>query len=140
MIIGFTGTRNLNGITPARLSALSEFLLELNMTEFHYGDCIGADEFAFNIVTARNQTVEYTRVLRVSHPPINPKYRAFTEADETWTPKEYLVRNHDIVDQSNFLVALPKDPDKEELRSGTWATIRYAESLGWAQGWKIEVF
>ncbi len=35
-----------------------------------------------------------------------------------------LVRNHKIVDGCDFLIAAPHGP--EILRSGTWATIRYA--------------
>jgi len=38
---------------------------------------------------------------------------------------DYLARNHFIVAYSEELVAAPKS-NKEELRSGTWATIRYA--------------
>jgi hypothetical protein len=43
-------------------------------------------------------------------------------------PKPYLVRNHDMVDQSEFLIGTPGE-EQEVLRSGTWATIRYARKL-----------
>lgn len=39
-------------------------------------------------------------------------------------PKPYLVRNKDIVNASEGMLAAPRGP--EELRSGTWSTIRYA--------------
>jgi len=39
-----------------------------------------------------------------------------------------LTRNHDIVDCTELLIACPKSM-KEELRSGTWATVRYARKL-----------
>lgn len=39
--------------------------------------------------------------------------------------KPPLVRNHDIVDSTELLIACPKE-QVEVLRSGTWATIRYA--------------
>ena len=39
-----------------------------------------------------------------------------------------LVRNHKIVGAVHLLIATPKT-DKEELRSGTWATIRYAKKV-----------
>ena len=66
----------------------------------------------------------------VIHPPVDSRYRAhcaqmggkFTEL----SPKPYLKRNHDIVDACDALIVLPKDPEKKELRSGTWATYRYA--------------
>jgi predicted Rossmann fold nucleotide-binding protein DprA/Smf involved in DNA uptake len=43
-------------------------------------------------------------------------------------PRSFLERNHDIVDASEVLVAIPKETE-EVLRSGTWATIRYAHKL-----------
>jgi hypothetical protein len=43
--------------------------------------------------------------------------------------KPYLVRNHEIVDDSQVLIAAPKE-FTEQLRSGTWATIRYARKIG----------
>jgi len=39
--------------------------------------------------------------------------------------KEYLARNKDIVAETEFLIATPKEYT-EILRSGTWATIREA--------------
>jgi hypothetical protein len=44
-----------------------------------------------------------------------------------WPEREYIARNHDIVDASAVLVATPRDW-YEEQRSGTWATIRYARA------------
>ena len=40
--------------------------------------------------------------------------------------KEYLVRNHNIVDSTDMLIGCPKEM-QEQLRSGTLATIRYAK-------------
>ena len=51
--------------------------------------------------------------------------RAFCKGDETRKQKDYLDRNHDIVDETELLIACPKEPE-EITRSGTWATIRYA--------------
>jgi hypothetical protein len=42
--------------------------------------------------------------------------------------KPYLARNRDIVNESDRLITLPKGP--ETLRSGTWATVRYAVEAG----------
>jgi len=47
------------------------------------------------------------------------------EADEYRNPQDYLVRNQDIVNECDVLVATPKE-NNEVLRSGTWATIRRA--------------
>jgi hypothetical protein len=38
-------------------------------------------------------------------------------------------RNHDIVDETELLIACPGEL-AEAVRSGTWATVRYARKLG----------
>ena len=43
--------------------------------------------------------------------------------------KSYLHRNIDIIKNSSLLIACPVDKNKEELRSGTWSTIRQARKL-----------
>jgi len=51
---------------------------------------------------------------------------AYNAVQVTFLPrKEYLTRNHELVDASSVLFACPKGTH-EELRSGTWATVRYA--------------
>lgn len=90
--------------------------------EFHHGDCIGADRDAQEIA---NEDGWYT----VSHPPEIQTKRAFTENDRTEPRKPYLDRNHDIVYETEMLIACPKE-DTEQLRSGTWATVRYARKQG----------
>ena len=57
-------------------------------------------------------------------------------SDQTLPPKDYLDRNHDIVDQTDLLIATPKE-NTEVLRSGTWATIRYAKKIN-KPTWIIE--
>jgi predicted Rossmann fold nucleotide-binding protein DprA/Smf involved in DNA uptake len=52
------------------------------------------------------------------------------EGEEVAEPDEYLKRNRAIVDGSEILVATPKEEDGEALRSGTWATVRYARKMG----------
>lgn len=61
----------------------------------------------------------------VIHPPKDESKRAFSIADEVRGAKPYLQRNKDIVDETDVLIATPKG-NEEELRSGVWATIRYA--------------
>jgi hypothetical protein len=60
------------------------------------------------------------------HPPKDDRYRAYRKSEYIAEPKPYLERNRDIVMRSDVLVAIPKT-DKEDLRSGTWATVRYAQ-------------
>jgi hypothetical protein len=126
MKIGFTGTRKF--LSVVRRESLRNYLENLQKTttlplEFHYGDCIGMDAIAFEV--ARDLGIK-----TICHPPLGERYRAFTEADVILSEKEYIARNHDIVDICDMLIAMPKNPEKEELRSGTWATIRYCTKIG----------
>jgi NAD(P)H-hydrate repair Nnr-like enzyme with NAD(P)H-hydrate dehydratase domain len=118
MIAGFTGTQQ--GMTDNQKETFAKLLERVD--ELHHGDCIGADADAHRIAKDLKKSVH-------SYPPINQSKRAFCDADVINSEKEYLVRNHDIVDSSDFLIATPKG-NKEELRSGTWATIRYARKVG----------
>lgn len=92
----------------------------------HHGDCVGADA-DFHRLSRLNG------LLVVGHPPIKNDLRAFCDFDEIREPKEPLDRNHDIVDESDWMIFTPSG-FKEVLRSGTWATIRYTrkvERAGW---------
>jgi len=80
---------------------------------------VGADSEADSVA-------EELGLYRVTHPPENPKNRAYCVADETHPLKPYTVRDHDIVDASQILVACSKAMH-EIQRSGTWATVRYAQ-------------
>ncbi len=119
--IGFTGTRK--GMTEIQTQTLLDILNLLNFTEVHHGDCIGADS-EFNKLVA----LHFPEVIRIGHPPTNTKARAFSECTILREPKEYAERNHDIVNESLFLLAAPEGP--EVTRSGTWMTIRYAHKIG----------
>jgi predicted Rossmann fold nucleotide-binding protein DprA/Smf involved in DNA uptake len=61
----------------------------------------------------------------IIHPPTDNKLRAYCKSDNYTQPKSYLERNKDIVNSCEQLIACPLTQE-EELRSGTWATIRYA--------------
>lgn len=50
-------------------------------------------------------------------------------SDDIRDPLPPLERNHRIVDACDVLIACPKDA-QEQLRSGTWATVRYARKQG----------
>jgi hypothetical protein len=103
-------------------------LLEMGYTEFHHGDAIGADAQAARIA----KELGYRLVSHPGHPKDknNTMYRAFTNFnDEVREAKLFGVRDHDIVDETDRMVATPVSSE-EELRSGTWATIRYARKKG----------
>lgn len=122
--VGFTGTQN--GMSDQQKIALKQFLEEY-CNEFHHGDCIGADEEAHQIALM----IGIPRI--VIHPPIHVSKRAYCyhkySHEHSFVvqlpPKDYLDRNHDIVNDTMGLIAAPKS-DQEELRSGTWATVRYS--------------
>lgn len=122
MILGFTGTRY--GMTPAQKERFLSFFNFYNIEEFHHGDCVGADEDAHSLVRAA-----FPSIYIVTHPPTNPRFRANCRGDASKSPREYISRNHNIVDISHILIATPREM-KEKQRSGTWATIRYARKTG----------
>lgn len=120
MIVGFTGTQE--GMTLLQKVLFEGVLARVCPDEFHHGDCIGADAEAHALVR-RNAP----RCRIVIHPPEDDAKRAFCEGDEVREPKPYLTRNRVIVACSDELVGAPKTAI-EELRSGTWSTIRYARA------------
>lgn len=119
-IVGFTGTRAV--ITPIQAYTLGMVFSALNPKEAHHGDCKGADQVF-------HQTCMFTKTLVVTHPCNIQEQRGFCEGATTELPiKDPLERNRDIVDQVEIMLATPHTL-QEELRSGTWATIRYARRV-----------
>lgn len=130
-VIGFTGTsRGMNALQKINLRFFLGDLFRPALNgepriEFHHGDCIGADDEAATIAKGIGFWV-------VAHPGF-PKgkrddtvFRAFNpHSDVVLDPKEFIARDHDIVDVSDYMVAAPHT-DRELIRSGTWATVRYA--------------
>ncbi len=117
MIFGFTGTRN--GMSEDQKDTV-RWNLRLG-SEFHHGDCFGADVEAYGIALAMGLKI-------VCHPPENSTMRAFTASFDVIMPKQgYLQRNRAIVDACEILIATPEGYVEQE-RSGTWSTIRYARS------------
>lgn len=116
--VGFTGTQI--GMTEKQKEKAMFLFGVLQMREFHHGDCIGADADAHRMMLLmhRGRWV-------IIHPPLNPSKRAFCKEGKILPEKDYIPRNHDIVDSTDVLIATPKTME-EELRSGTWATVRYA--------------
>jgi len=114
MIASFTGTKK--GMTDKQKNIARGLISRAS--EFHHGSCIGADQEAGDIALSLGLKV-------IIHPPILTKYKANCTGTEIREPKSYMVRDKDIVDEGDYLIATPKG-FSEELRSGTWATVRYA--------------
>lgn len=121
MRIGFTGTQI--GMSQHQKEQFVLKMLELSPVEFHHGDCEGADADAHLIV---REFLPNVRI--IIHPPEIMAKKACMKGDEYRKPKAYLVRNQDIVNETEFLFAAPKS-NEEELRSGTWSTVRYARKV-----------
>ena len=121
MIFGLTGTHE--GMTDAQKVMVRSAFKVWDIKEFHHGDCIGADKESHDIVTIMGG------VKRVIHPPSNPKRRAFCKGDVLLPEYPYIERDHHIVDAVQRMLGTPRGMN-EELRSGTWATIRYAKKVG----------
>lgn len=127
--IGITATRD--GLTTPQYVLASHFLDELFLEGgqslvLHHGDCVGGDERIHQLGLEHDAIYGF-----VIHPPTDDSYRAFcTSPDKPieWRdPRPYLVRDQDIVDETEFLLTLPKGM-RHELRSGTWTTWRYGQT------------
>lgn len=131
--VGFTGTHK--GASTTQLAIARAKLVALQAQgfgEFHHGLCIGADEQVAKIAKELGYRV-------VAHPglakdPNNLLYRSdWSGSDETREAKPFIERDHDIVDETEVMLATPLTYE-EQVRSGTWTTVRYAKSRGRKDG------
>ena len=117
--IGITGTSS--GWTPGQEKSFRLWLRKLKergIDTFRGGDCVGVDKQAHEIAVELG-------LRTIGHPPVNPRARAFCKYDEELPLKPYLERNHDIVNNSDIMIACPSS-FKWFPHSGTWATITYS--------------
>ena len=118
MKIGFTGTRE--GMTQHQKEQFVLKMFQLLPTEFHHGDCEGADAEAHDIIREFLPKVKI-----VVYPPLSFRRRAMKQGDVTLAPEGYIKRDYRIVDSTDYMIGAPKT-DMEQIRSGSWTTIRYA--------------
>lgn len=135
--IGFTGTRN--GLNLEQKDKIKSFLKDSDTdTDTHtdtdievsHGDCVGADTDFHEIITQYNKEHPNKKIKIIIHPPDNRALRKFNQGDEVMQPLPYLERNSRIVETCDILIGCPLDKNNEELRSGTWSTIRKARKKG----------
>lgn len=128
--IGFTGNRNgLNNIQKEEIHIILDKYDDIIVS---HGDCIGADsDFHKLCIEYRNEHNSNKQKNLIIHiyPPNKSILRGFNKGDILMTEKPYLERNLDIINNSDIIIACPIDKTKEELRSGTWSTIRQAKKL-----------
>lgn len=123
MHVGFSGTQE--GMKYKQLLKIENIMRNLaymnqgDILVAHHGDCIGADEDFHKVARGENFGIK-------GHPPLKQSKRAMCHFDEEAPKKDYIERNHDIVDESEIMIFTPKEFN-ETLRSGTWATVRYAK-------------
>ena len=127
-VVGFTGTKR--GMTDSQKIEFKKWIRDQQPRLFHHGDCVGADAEAHDIVWDMIHE-EGLNCSIVIHPPIDEKFRAFKGENQGFItilpPTSYLSRNKAIVRAASILAATPRRI-QEQLRSGTWATIRYARA------------
>lgn len=126
--VGFTGTQK--GMTEYQKQRVFNLLQVIEGTEFHNGLDIGSDQQAHLMAKQLGYRL-------IGHPPTNNYRTAMVYCDELRELKPYLERNKDVVDESEVLIVAPREM-KEELRSGTWATYRYAKKRV-KEGHKIRI-
>ena len=116
LVVGFTGTRR--GMTANQLVAVAELLDKLAPTTVHHGDAVGADaEFDY--------MAKCRKIRRIAHPSNKKSQRSGCDCEVVHDEKAPLARNRDIVDHCQHLIAAPGSMTVR-MRSGTWATVRYA--------------
>jgi len=117
VIVGVTGNRG--GLSAQQhLWLISQIK---GARALHHGACVGADTDAH--LAARDAGVAI-----IVHPPTDMRLVELRDTSESlvhWLqPLPYMERNHNIVNACDVLWAFPSGP--ERVRSGTWATVRYA--------------
>lgn len=127
MKIMITGTRR--GMTISQWATFGDIvganLSTTEVNEFHDGDCVGADTQAHG--TMRMLRDMGVPIIMHGHPCNLPgEVRAHNEYDVTHDVKPPLVRNRDMVRESDLVIAAPHEYVEQFRGSGTWATIRHA--------------
>lgn len=133
MKVGFTGTQR--GLTKEQMSTLRLIASRIHnralfpdgsvfngheINWFIHGMCWGADTEAADIFKSHGFKL-------IGYPGTEQQSRS-QQVDILKDVKPFLARNKDIVNGSDILIACPGE-FTEVLRSGTWATYRYATKI-----------
>ena len=116
--IGFTGNRHGLRIDQKDniILLLNHYISNSNNIIVSHGDCVGADTIFHNLCLNYKKTHSDKLMIHI-YPPNNSALRANNKADIN------------IIKNCSILIACPIDKNNEELRSGTWSTIRQARKL-----------
>lgn len=128
MKLSVSGTRQ--GWNEAQRQFFLDAISTNEITEFHYGDCIGVDEQSLWELLDSGQQPE----LFIYPAKVSEKYRANTIKQlidhhygggiVQYQPRPPLVRNRDIVEGTDELWAFPG-----QSGGGTWNAIAHADDL-----------
>ncbi len=125
----FTGTHK--GLTGNQADALRDWIVRLTQGEepitWHHGGCRGGDALFFTILRRLREAGKVSdKVFVEVHPgDMRQRWSYLGLADLVHDVRPYLIRNQVMVTIGSTLIACPHEY-KEKLRSGTWATVRYA--------------
>lgn len=125
MKLGFTGSRR-KLIVPQSTQLRSLIGDQNNVVEAHHGDCTGGDKEFHDLML-----LYHPRVTMHIHSPKLEVHRAFVpirSTDILWPPKDYLMRNRDIIENCDLLIGCPSSMTFS-LRSGSWWTIEAAKKV-----------
>lgn len=136
--VSITATKK--GLTDRQKATVRTRLRMLQPEAVIHGGCVGGDD-EIDIIAAE------LGIYRIIHPSDRPALSVPKDVLKARGPCTYLEprppleRNPDIVFQGTRLLACPKESTGETLRSGTWATVRFARRLpGYKKGtYPIEV-
>lgn len=109
-------------MTESQKTCFEAVLIKSKASLFIHGDCVGADADAHIVANKLG--------IQIHKRPCNlNSQRAFMAGGLVIAePENPLDRNRKIIDDGEILVACPGELF-EELRSGTWAAIRYARKI-----------
>lgn len=124
MTLGFTGSRF--GMSAAQQQRVNAAIAHLKPNEVHHGSCVGADANFHVLAYAFDSDIRF-----VVHPPTETGLVQVIALGNvtTMAPEPYLVRNRRIVDACDVLLGAPAE-EQEQVRGGTWSTVRYARAQG----------
>lgn len=124
MKFGVTGTRV--GMTDEQRAAFRNWIEgwgEILLEEFHHGSCQGVDVEAARIV---RELVPACYIVAHPGPDGDPCQESSGVDNETRPPLTHFARNRNIVNETDWLAALPRELERQP-RGGTWYTVGYAE-------------
>ena len=124
--IGFTGTQL--GMTAAQAERAVDLLTYVDDFIGHHGLCVGAD-LQFDAIARLAPNCRGIVVHPCDIPHKQGRVPLDVTRDAVRPIKKPLVRNRDIVTESDIMVATPKEAQMQ-LRSGTWTTVRYTLEAG----------